>query len=225
MARSLPSGLGALAHHLDAGLLRKAARCSPPGSIRRTCRPTSIMRISLDCARAPDDRMPKDGTLAAAAFTNVRLFISPSSVAPNPQATGQISAASHDTATRSPAAKALPTKGSAATIGWRAAVFQRQVIAHHLAQDRSPRRRRAGRPPFTPERRQPYALRPHQARAAVRHADEVGDAQELRHEAVGRPEIGLGRCRDLLGAALVQHHDAIGQRQRLLLVVRHQDAW
>ena len=45
----------------------------------------------------------------------------------------------------------------------------------------------------------------------------------LRDEAVGGPEIGLGRRRHLLGTAVIEHHDAVGERERLFLVVRDQD--
>ena len=52
---------------------------------------------------------------------------------------------------------------------------------------------------------------------------DVGLAEEARDERRRRPLVGLVRRADLLGAALVHHHDAVGQRHRLGLVVRHQD--
>ena len=186
-----------------------------------TRRPNSIMRISLDCARA----VPATGCRRPAGSPpppprNVRLFIV-RLLCCLTHATGQRSAASHDTATRSPVCESPADERHGRHHRRALAAVQRQVIAHHLAEiDRLDDARRPAA--IHAGRFEPHALGPHQAGAAAGEADEIGDAQELRDEAVGRPEIGLGRRRDLLGPALVQHHDAVGERQRLFLVVRHQ---
>ena len=62
------------------------------------------------------------------------------------------------------------------------------------------------------------ALGPH-----ARALHQVGLAEEARDERRRRPLVGLVRRADLLGAALVHHHDAVGERHRLALVVRDQD--
>ena len=67
-------------------------------------------------------------------------------------------------------------------------------------------------------RRERDLLRPH--RGAVH---QIGLAEEVGDEGRRRPLIGFVRRADLLGAALVHHHDAVGQRHRLGLVVGHQD--
>ena len=51
----------------------------------------------------------------------------------------------------------------------------------------------------------------------VQRADEGGDEARLR------PVVDLERRADLLRPAAVHHHDAVGDRQRLFLVVRHED--
>ena len=51
----------------------------------------------------------------------------------------------------------------------------------------------------------------------VHRADEIGD------EGGGRAAVDLGRRADLLDAAAVHHHDAVGHGERLLLVVRDHD--
>ena len=66
--------------------------------------------------------------------------------------------------------------------------------------------------------REPDLLRPHR-----RAVHEVGPAEEVRDERRRRPLVGLVRRADLLGAAVVHHHDAVAERHRLGLVVRHQD--
>ena len=48
-------------------------------------------------------------------------------------------------------------------------------------------------------------------------------ADELRHEAIGRPVIQFERGADLLDRAVAQHHHAIGQRHRLDLIVSDVD--
>ena len=69
-------------------------------------------------------------------------------------------------------------------------------------------------------------VEPHAPAAGVvlHHAlEQVGGAEEVGDEAVGWPEIGVLGRRDLLDPALVEHHDPVGQRERLLLVVGDED--
>ena len=54
-------------------------------------------------------------------------------------------------------------------------------------------------------------------------ADEVERAHERGHERRRREVVDLGRRADLLDPALAHDHDAVGQRERLLLVVGHVD--
>ena len=61
------------------------------------------------------------------------------------------------------------------------------------------------------------------ARAEHDGGQEVHGAHEVGDEGAGRPAVHLGRRADLLDHALVHHHDAVGHRQRLFLVVRHHD--
>ena len=63
------------------------------------------------------------------------------------------------------------------------------------------------------------ALFAHRGRRDVHHrrADELGD------EEIGGIEVDLGGRADLLQDALVHHDDAVGERHRLDLVVRHVD--
>ena len=60
---------------------------------------------------------------------------------------------------------------------------------------------------------------------ASRHraVEDVALAHEVGDEIVGRPLVDLGRRGDLLDRALVHHRDAVGQDQRLFLVVGDED--
>ena len=86
------------------------------------------------------------------------------------------------------------------------------------------RRARSGTPPVSPVG-QP--LRPHRERGlrALRHLglEEVVVADELRHPPVRRGAEDLPRRPDLLEAAPVHHHHAVGQGGGLELVVGHVD--
>ena len=74
---------------------------------------------------------------------------------------------------------------------------------------------------------------PYQQPAAGRQRDHAGFghgavedvalAHEVGDEIVGRPLVDLGRRGDLLDRALVHHRDAVGQDQRLFLVVGDED--
>ena len=62
------------------------------------------------------------------------------------------------------------------------------------------------------------------AAAAQRHrVQHVDPADEVGDERRGRLLVDLARRADLLERALVHHHDAVGHRQRLFLVVRDHD--
>ena len=98
-----------------------------------------------------------------------------------------------------------------------------------------------------PSWRQPHAVgaQRERRRCAVRHSDwparsprrraarddcrpagprqDVAAADEARDERIGRPRVHRLRRADLLHAALVHHHQPVGQRHRLGLVVRHHD--
>ena len=52
-----------------------------------------------------------------------------------------------------------------------------------------------------------------------RAGDEIGDADELGDEGVGRAAIGIDRLRHLLDHAAVHDDDLVGHDQRLALVV------
>src|SRR5437867_4417091 len=52
----------------------------------------------------------------------------------------------------------------------------------------------------------------------------VGAAQEVHHESRARPLVDLLRAAFLLDAPGVHDDDAIGERHRLGLIVRHEDA-
>ena len=68
-------------------------------------------------------------------------------------------------------------------------------------------------PTMPPQRRQRRGV----DHVHLRRADELGD------ELVRRPVVQLQRRADLLDHAVAQHHDAVGQRHRLDLVVRDVD--
>jgi len=53
--------------------------------------------------------------------------------------------------------------------------------------------------------------------------DAVAVAHEVRDIEMGRRPIELGRRAHLADDAVAQHHDAVGERQGLLLVMRHID--
>ena len=59
-------------------------------------------------------------------------------------------------------------------------------------------------------------------RVEHRAVEQVGAADEARDERVRRPVVDLLRRPDLHEAAVAQHDDAVGERQRLVLVVRDQ---
>ena len=63
------------------------------------------------------------------------------------------------------------------------------------------------------------------AERAVQHlrAQDVERADEGGDKARARPVVDLEGRADLLGLALVHDDDAVGDRQRLFLVVRHED--
>ena len=69
---------------------------------------------------------------------------------------------------------------------------------------------------------QGYLLRPHGDRVPVA-LDQVGDADEARHERRPRSLVDLGRPADLVDAATAEHRDAVAHRQGFLLVVRDVD--
>ena len=76
------------------------------------------------------------------------------------------------------------------------------------------------RPAWRPTGRSPAAGVEKVAAVAL---DEVGAADEARDEAAPRPAVEDVRRIDLLDAALVHHHDAVGRHHRLGLVVRDVD--
>src|SRR3954471_12815549 len=76
------------------------------------------------------------------------------------------------------------------------------------------RRRRAPRA----DNQSPWRTGPIDRRGKV-----VGLSQKLRDEGRGRLLISLLRRADLLDPALAHHHDAVGQRHRLVLVVGDED--
>ena len=53
--------------------------------------------------------------------------------------------------------------------------------------------------------------------------EDIALAHEVGDEIVGRPLVDLGRGGDLLDRALVHHRNAVGEHQRLLLVVGDED--
>ena len=55
-----------------------------------------------------------------------------------------------------------------------------------------------------------------------RRLEHVGAADEIGDEARARPLVNCLGVADLLDSALVEHGDAVGHRQRLALVVRHE---
>ena len=98
----------------------------------------------------------------------------------------------------------------------------REVLRADAGDDR--RGRRAARPPepsasrrAAPPPRRRRRMRPGR-KFIGRRADEAGD------EDGGRPAIDLHRRADLLGDARVHHHQPVGKRHRLDLVVRHVEA-
>jgi hypothetical protein len=105
----------------------------------------------------------------------------------------------------------------------------RPIVARHQMLGTDPDGHRlAGGGRVVPVERDPVQRDPAQRRAAaridaafgevhLRHADEAG------HEHVGGPLVQGHRRADLLHARRSQHHDAVGQRHRLDLVVRHVD--
>jgi len=52
--------------------------------------------------------------------------------------------------------------------------------------------------------------------------DQIGAADEIGDERIGRPIVELARRRDLHDAPVAHHDDSIGERQRFVLVVRDQ---
>ena len=58
-------------------------------------------------------------------------------------------------------------------------------------------------------------------RRAQARVDEVGDAEEVRHELGARALVEVGGAARLLDPALVHHRDRVGHAHGLLLVVRH----
>ena len=82
---------------------------------------------------------------------------------------------------------------------------------------------------YVAEERPAHAARDLDERAAItaphRAVDDVHRrrADELRDEEIAGPVVELERRADLLDAAVVHHHDPVGHRHRLDLVVRHVD--
>ena len=102
---------------------------------------------------------------------------------------------------------------------------------HAAAGRAAPDARCRGASPASP-RRCPHSGRP--ARSPRRRAapgdvaiqpagDDVAAADEARDERIGRAAVHLLRRADLLHAAFVHHHQPVGHRHRLGLVVRHHD--
>jgi hypothetical protein len=54
--------------------------------------------------------------------------------------------------------------------------------------------------------------------------EQVHFTYEFRHERVRRPRVGFRGRGDLLDAAAVEHHDAVGQGHGLDLITRKPDA-
>jgi hypothetical protein len=75
-------------------------------------------------------------------------------------------------------------------------------------------------PPVTPA---PFQLELVRQDLAHGRRHEVRDPHEVRHERVRGAEVHLPRGADLVDAAGLHHRDPVGDRERLLLVVRDQD--